>query len=213
VPPNATGQAPQLAHGATLLDARVIPDAALIVAPQGSAEPGLVRHRRSMHDSVVDISGTAALVLARRSSRRQFLRFLSAGSLGAGLWLMRTNVSLGAVTRCAGCGGGPCNPCYSACPICDDLDPSHPCQPCHLAGGCPHECSTFGEWFCCRTGTVCLQRCSECTCPDGCCHCFTNINIPCTPTRHSGDQPCRCPQLEEAAVAPVYFAQTRSSRP
>jgi len=159
----------------------------------------LVSFLVSMHDPVVDISGTAALVLARRSSRRQFFKFLGAGSLGAGLWLTRTDVSLGGVVGCAGCGGGPCNPCYSACPICDNLNPPHPCRPCHLAGGCPDECSTFGEWFCCRTGTVCRQRCSECTCPNGCCHCFTNINIPCTPTLHSGEQPCACSPLEAAA--------------
>src|SRR6266508_295453 len=134
-----------------------------------------------MHDPVVDVSSTAALVLARRSSRRQFFKFLSAGALGAGLWLTRTDVSLGAVSGCAGCGGGPCN----------------------LGGGCPDECTTFGEWFCCRTGTVCRQRCSECTCPNGCCHCFTNINIPCTPTLHSGDQPCACPPLDAVAMRTV----------
>jgi hypothetical protein len=170
----------------------------LIAGPTSWQRLGrLVSPGASVHDPVVEISGTAALVLARRSSRRQFFKLLSAGALGTGLWLTRTDVSLGAASGCAGCGGGPCNPCYSACPICDNL--SYLCRPCHLAGGCPDECTTFGEWFCCRRGTVCLQRCSECTCPNGCCHCFTNINIPCAPTPHSGDQPCACPPLEAAA--------------
>ena len=47
------------------------------------------------------------------------------------------------------------------------------------------------------TGTVCRQRCSECNCPGGCntaaCHCFTMLNIPCTPRLHSDDEPCPCP--------------------
>ena len=34
-------------------------------------------------------------------------------TLGAGLWLTRTDVSLGSVAGCVGCGGGPCNPCAS----------------------------------------------------------------------------------------------------
>ena len=61
----------------------------------------------------MDVAGKAAHVLARRSSRRQFVKFMGAGSLGVGLWLTRTDVSLGAVSGCVGCGGGPCNPCFS----------------------------------------------------------------------------------------------------
>ena len=61
----------------------------------------------------MDIAPHAARKLARRSSRRQFFKFLGAGSLGAGLFLTRTDVSLGAVSGCVGCGGGPCNPCFS----------------------------------------------------------------------------------------------------
>ena len=47
--------------------------------------------------------------LARRSSRRQFFKLLGAGSLGTGLFLTGTDVSLGAVTGCVSCGGGPCS--------------------------------------------------------------------------------------------------------
>ncbi|HEV8603032.1 MAG TPA: hypothetical protein VGQ68_06500 [Gaiellaceae bacterium] len=141
----------------------------------------------------MDVTAKAARTLARRSSRRQFFKLLGAGSLGTGLWLTRTGVSLGAaVGGCSGCGGGPCNPCGSPHPLCANL-PNRPCKPCQLAGGCPVGCSTSGEWFCCLNGTVCRQRCSECSCPEGCCHCFTRINIPCVPRPHSGDQPCTCP--------------------
>jgi hypothetical protein len=145
----------------------------------------------------MDAAGMAAQMLARRSSRRQFFKFLGAGSLGAGLWLTRTNVSLGAVTSCVGCGGGPCNSCFSPAPLCDDLNPSFKCKTCAEGGGCPAGCSTSGEWFCCLTGTGCRQRCSECNCPPGCnnaaCHCFTRLSVPCAPTIASGDQPCPCP--------------------
>ena len=53
----------------------------------------------------MDIATHAARKLARRSSRRQFFKLLGAGSLGAGLFLTRTDVSLGAITGCVGCGG------------------------------------------------------------------------------------------------------------
>ena len=145
----------------------------------------------------MDAAGKAAHMLARRSSRRQFFKFLGAGSLGAGLWLTRTNVSLGAVTSCVGCGGGPCNPCFSPAGLCDNLNPSYPCKTCAQGGGCPEGCSTSGEWFCCLTGTPCRQRCSECNCPGGCnnpaCHCFTRLAVPCAPRLSTGDQPCPCP--------------------
>jgi hypothetical protein len=49
----------------------------------------------------MDISTKIAESLARRSSRRQFFKFLGAGSLGAGLFLTGTEVSLGALTCCA----------------------------------------------------------------------------------------------------------------
>jgi hypothetical protein len=145
----------------------------------------------------MDPAAKAAQLLARKSSRRQFFKFLGAGSLGAGLWLTRTGVSLGSITGCVGCGGGPCNPCFSPAPLCDDIAGNYPCKKCEDGGGCPAGCATSGEWFCCLSGTVCRQRCSECNCPPGCsnasCHCFTQLSIPCTPRVNSGDQPCPCP--------------------
>ena len=151
----------------------------------------------------MDLAGKTAHALARRSSRRQFFKFLGAGSLGAGLYLTRTDVSLGAVSGCVGCGGGPCNPCWSPVIRCNDLPNPKSCKTCQEGGGCPVDCSTGGEWFCCMTGTVCRIRCSECNCPSGCanpsCHCFTLLSIPCSPRLHSGDEPCACPPLEVAA--------------
>ena len=148
----------------------------------------------------MELAGKAARALARKSSRRQFFKFLGAGSLGAGLWLTQTDVTLGAVLGCVGCGGGPCNPCFSPVDICEDLNPPWSCKTCVQGGGCPAGCSTSGEWFCCLTGSPCRQRCSECSCPSGCCHCFTRIAVPCTPRKHSGDQPCACPPAEPAIV-------------
>jgi hypothetical protein len=148
----------------------------------------------------MDITQIAARKLAGKSSRRQFFKFLGVGSLGAGLFLTRTGVSLGAVQGCVGCGGGPCNPCWSPADICDKVTAGqYTCKTCAQGGGCPTGCQTSGEWFCClTTGRVgCRFRCSECNCPPGCgnpaCHCFTNLAIPCTPRLHSGDQPCACP--------------------
>jgi hypothetical protein len=74
----------------------------------------------------MDVAGKTAHMLARRSSRRQFIRFMGAGSLGVGLWLTRTDVSLGAVSGCVGCGGGPCNPCYSPATLCNNLQGDYP---------------------------------------------------------------------------------------
>ena len=45
----------------------------------------------------MDISTKIAESLARRSSRRQFIKLLGAGSLGTGLFLTGTDVSLGAI--------------------------------------------------------------------------------------------------------------------
>jgi hypothetical protein len=155
----------------------------------------------------MDLTGKAAQALARRSSRRQFFKFMAAGSLGTGLFLTRTGISVGSVdgNYCVGCGGGPCNPCWSPAIVCDQLSPTaYPCKTCMQGGGCPTGCSTSGEWFCCQvdTGSICRRRCSECNCPSGCnnrsCHCFTDLNIPCTPRLHSEDQPCAC-----APEAPV----------
>ena len=116
----------------------------------------------------MDVAGKAAHVLASRSSRRQFFRFMGAGSLGVGLWLTRTDVSLGAVSGCVGCGGGPCNPCFSPAEVCDTLPGDYACKLCSQGGGCPDGCQTSGEWFCCLNGIGCRMRCSECNCPPGC---------------------------------------------
>jgi hypothetical protein len=148
----------------------------------------------------MDISGKIAESLARRSSRRQFFKLLGAGSLSTGLFLTGTDVTLGAVTGCVGCAGGPCNPCFSPAIRCNVLDPPWPCKLCTEGGGCPAGCMTSGEWFCCLTSgrAGCRFRCSECNCPDGSCSnprcfCFTDLPMPCTPRLHSGDRPCTCP--------------------
>src|SRR5262245_62001220 len=153
----------------------------------------------------MDLTSAAARRLANRSSRRQFFKWLGAGSLGAGLFLTRTGVSLGAVTQCVGCGGGPCTPAGSPVGPCATVTGGqYPCKTCVQGGGCPEGCMTSGEWFCCLTSgprTGCRFRCSECNCPAGSCNnpacrCFTNLAIPCTPRLHSGDQPCPCPPVE-----------------
>ena len=148
----------------------------------------------------MDLAQVIAGKLAGKSSRRQFFKLLGAGSLGTGLFLTRTGVSLGAVQGCVGCGGGPCNPCFSPAGLCDDITGGQfVCKTCTQGGGCPDGCQTSGEWFCCLTsGRVgCRFRCSECNCPPGCgnpsCHCFTDLGMSCTPRLHSGDQPCACP--------------------
>ena len=155
----------------------------------------------------MDLTSAAASKLAGKSSRRQLFKFLGVGSLGAGLFLTGTKVSLGAIQGCVGCGGGPCNPCGSPAGVCDSVTGGqYPCKTCLQGAGCPEGCSTGGEWFCClTTGRVgCRFRCSECNCPAGSCanpscHCFTDMAVPCTPRLHSGDQPCTCPPV----VAPI----------
>ena len=145
----------------------------------------------------MNFTGAVARKLARRSSRRQFFKLLGAGSLGTGLFLTGTDVSLGAISGCVGCGGGPCNPCVGIGPICTDA--GFACKTCVQGGGCGPACQTSGEWFCCQTSgrTGCRIRCSECNCPPGCanlsCHCFVQLPMPCNPRPHSGDQPCTCP--------------------
>jgi hypothetical protein len=152
----------------------------------------------------MDLTSAAARKLAGKSSRRQFFKFLGVGSLGTGLFLTGTKVSLGAIQGCVGCGGGPCNPCGSPAGVCDQVTGGqYPCKTCLQGAGCPDGCMTGGEWFCCLVaGRVgCRFRCSECNCPAGSCanpscHCFTDMAVPCTPRLHSGDQPCVCPPVE-----------------
>lgn len=116
--------------------------------------------------------------LARRSSRRQFLKFATAGSLGTGLFLTRSGVSMAThIGGCAHCTGGPCNPCGSPHPDCAGIGEG--CYSCANGGGCnANRCQTTGEWNCC-TSFGCVQRCAECSCPNGCCHCFILIGQPC----------------------------------
>ena len=142
--------------------------------------------------------------LARKSSRRQFFKFMTVSSLGTGLFLSRTDVAVGSLYGCIGCGGGPCSP---SVPCGTGGATDFPCKTCQQGGGCPAGCQTSGEWFCCTAATQCRRRCSECNCPPGCenvsCYCFTNIPMPCQPTRHSGDQPCTCPPSVPAIAAGV----------
>ncbi len=153
------------------------------------------------HAGMTDtLTGAATRVLARKSSRRNFFKFMGATSLGAGLFLTRTEVSLGSVSGCIGCGGGPCSPCVSLSGVqpCNNvLGGAYPCKTCQEGGGCPKQCQTSGEWFCCPNGSQCRRRCSECNCPPGCanlsCYCFTYLDIICRPQRNSGDTPCACP--------------------
>jgi hypothetical protein len=149
----------------------------------------------------MNLTGVVARKLAQRSSRRQFFKLLGAGSLGTGLFLTGTDVSLGSISGCVGCGGGPCNPCVGIGPICTDA--GFACKTCVEGGGCGPACQTSGEWFCCQSGGTrpgCRIRCSECNCPPGCanlsCHCFVQLPMPCNPRLHSGDQPCTCPPAD-----------------
>ena len=151
----------------------------------------------------MNLTGVVARKLAQRSSRRQFFKLLGAGSLGTGLFLTGTDVSLGAMMGCIGCGGGPCNPCGSPVGQCEAVTGGmYQCKSCQVGGGCPDGCSTAGEWFCCQTSIRpgCRIRCSECNCPSGCanpsCRCFTQMPMPCNPTRYSGDQTCACPPVD-----------------
>ena len=61
---------------------------------------------RRVEGGLMDISTKIAESLARRSSRRQFFKFLGAGSLGAGLFLTGTDVSLGAITAASAAAAG-----------------------------------------------------------------------------------------------------------
>ena len=168
----------------------------------------------------MDLTGKAAHALARRSSRRQFFKFLGAGSLGAGLWLTRTDVSLGAVSGCVGCGGGPCNPCFSPAGVCDEVTGGqYPCKTCQAGGGCPEGCNTGGEWFCCltsgRRGAVSAARSATArpVATNPSCHCFTNLPIPCTPRLHSGDQSVRLPSRSRRPSDGPHERRRRSASP
>ncbi len=113
----------------------------------------------------MDAAAKAAQLLARRSSRRQFFKFLGAGSLGAGLWL-----TLDPPFPCKSCaeGGG----CPEGCQTSGEWF-------CCLNGTpCRQRCSECN----CPPG-----------CGNPSCHCFTRLSVPCSPRLSSGDQPCPCP--------------------
>ncbi len=135
-------------------------------------------------------------LLAKKSSRRHFFRFLGSASLGAGLALTGTDISIAQQLLCAGCGGGPCNPCASPHPRCGSV--GIPCTNCNNGGGCPIGCVTTGEWYCCTTIGDCIRRCSECNCrkPEDtrvCCHCFIRLGVRCGPnTATDADLACAC---------------------
>ena len=57
----------------------------------------------------------------------------------------RTGVSLGSVSGCVGCGGGPRNPCFSPATLCDNLGDQYKCKTCQQGGGCPAGCATSGR--------------------------------------------------------------------
>jgi hypothetical protein len=103
-----------------------------------------VLSRYLLVEAVLSVADGVSVVLARKSSRRQFFKFLSASSLGAGLWLTRSDVGLGVVTSCAGC-SPICNPCWSPHVTCDNLNPPLPCPLCEDNGGCPPNCFNNGR--------------------------------------------------------------------
>ena len=129
-----------------------VPGTARVQGRQGRARRAQDDHGRHHLRVAMDIASHAARKLARRSSRRQFFKLLGAGSLGAGLFLTRTDVSLGAITGCVGCGGGPCNPCFSPVARCETPQPAAPVPdlPGRAAAARP-AARTGGEWFCCLT--------------------------------------------------------------
>jgi len=128
-----------------------------------------------------EVAERIARRLASRSSRRGFLKLLSGSALSAGLALTGSTQAARA-GGCVSCGSGPCNPCVSPYASCNSMGKL--CKSCQSGGGCPTGCSTSGEWWCCTNG--CRQRCSECSCSVGCCHCFVRTNITC-------GQSCNCP--------------------
>lgn len=103
-----------------------------------------------------DPAAKIATSLASRSSRRQVLKFLSATSLGTGLFLTGTGIPIvDADTLCAfGCGMGPCPVCSGAPPCA-----ASGCGACF--SGCPCSSTQTNEWYCCDSSN-CQIRCSEC---------------------------------------------------
>jgi hypothetical protein len=131
---------------------------------------------------MLDPTRSIVSVLAARSSRRHFVKFLSASSLGVGLWLTGSGVPIAdAAVGCAwGCGGGPCPTCSGA-PPCSQVG----CGICF--DGCPCNSTCTNEWFCCDASN-CQVRCSECCVSGSACSvlnirtgnfCAGGTNCPC----------------------------------
>ena len=100
----------------------------------------------------MDLAGKTAQALARRSSRRQFFRFIGGRVARHGPVSDEDRRLTGCDSGCVGCGGGPCNDCFSPVGACDDVTGGvYTCKTCVQGGGCPEGCSTGGEWFCCLT--------------------------------------------------------------
>src|SRR4029453_15724120 len=105
------------------------------------------------------------------------------------------DVSLGAITGCVGCGGGPCNPCFSPAGRCNDVTGGqYQCKSCAVGGGCPDGCNTGGGWFWCLSGggrAGSRFRSSGCTSPPGSqppsSPCSRALPMPCNPRLYSGD--------------------------
>ena len=151
----------------------------------------------------MDLTSAAARKLAGKSSRRQFFKFLGVGSLGTGLFLTGTKVSLGAIQGCVGCGGGPCNPCGSPADICENVPGNFTCKTCSTGRWLPgrlHDRRRMVLLSDERTSRVPLPllgvQLPGWLCGNPSCHCFTDMAVPCTPRLHSGDQPCTCPPVE-----------------
>lgn len=117
-----------------------------------------------------NLAATVAATLAARSSRRHFMKLLSAGSMGTALALTRSGVTLAdASGPCYGCGGGNCSSCSS---------PAPPCTNCATCGGCGSGCTTTGYWFACDS-SHCQVICAECCCGNSGCHCFNRTGSKC----------------------------------
>jgi hypothetical protein len=127
---------------------------------------------------VDDLTNVTTTALAKRSSRRTFLKLSGTTALGVGVWLTGAKVALGSITACSGCGGCPGADCVAGNPqTCDQA--GKPCPDCFHGGGCPGGCTGIFCWYCC-IGT-CRRRCCECTCPNGvCCYCFTDVQQLCS---------------------------------
>lgn len=157
--------------------------------------------------NLIDYSTTT---LARRSSRRQFVKFVGALSLGVGYVLAGVEPARAYNCSSPGCHVvPPCPGCSSTqgSVDCFSLNQTY-CKSCQNGGGCnttppcpgcAAPCSLVGEWYCCKNvgGYYCKVRCSECCCGPPltrACHCFIGLPVSCTPGSGAAapDTPCVC---------------------